>query len=121
MRSIFVAVLAFLAAGCQTPGEVLTNDVRLEVRSTKNPQEAAYCVAANAERIRLMMNNTTSVTTRPGLVAGSFEVVSASWGSAYSVTVVAPAPGGSRITVRHRPAQPVWGTGTLAEQLARGC
>jgi hypothetical protein len=116
-----VLALACLVGGCQTAGDVLRNDQRLELDTTKPPQQAAHCVLTNAERVLLMINNTTSVTMRPGSTAGAFEVVSSSWGSAYSVVTITPLNAGSRMAVFHRPNQPVWGTGSLATQLLRGC
>lgn len=95
---IAVAVLA----GCTSPGSLVNSGERLERRSEKAPEAAAYCVAANAARVSLPLE-TARAEVRAGPRPGEFEVAHRTgFGDALSLTRITPEGGGSRIEVWFR-------------------
>ena len=118
-RKLAALALAFLAAGCATPGNISGDTDRFEKDSAKTPREAAHCVARNAEKMTSGLYFRNSARIQPGEAPETMEVVHTGLGDAISVTLITPQPAGSRMVVRYHRSK-VMG-GVSPELSVEGC
>jgi hypothetical protein len=115
-RLITLAALALLAGCISGPQEMIEVAKPSMHASIRSPEQAALCIARNAE------NDTAGfhVTARPSEKAGMHEIQVRTWAAnILAYAVVEPAANGSRISLWLAP--PLIGKDTFTTAVLRGC
>ena len=116
-------LVVLLLVGCaMTPQELTTAGIRTEHASERSPEQAARCVARNAEELKLGWGVNFPATWREGKEPGTFEVVlhgGADYGT-LGFAKIEPHGGGSRITI-WRAESILMGSSEINAKMAEGC
>lgn len=114
---ITMLIAAILISACSTPQQLVESGDRSTHKLARAPEQAAGCIARNAESAATALMASVRTYDRPG----SYEVVARSGpDTTLAYVQIDPDPPGSRATLWLRSAWFV-GKGELAATMMKGC